>query len=282
MTHYLPCRPPSFYFLRFFTALPGWDFPTEVFGWLLVLALFNVALFLLVTWTPAYTYIPKRRKQPPDESRVYKWICKLVNHIENYIQDLPTKRRTRRQLRSYSSSNGRHLFSLRLRRKGYRIRRAGQSKAKPKTDQNRQAIARLVAMAATIQEPPHMVFDSDSYVFALDNCSSYCLTNNLKDFIDKPRKGVKDLLGIGQGQVCYEGTMVWTFEDDDVEETTANTNHGQTYLNMSKERKAWHCYRYQITRRFTRRLKRENEHQLILFRQSGLCDSDHAVSSFLD
>jgi hypothetical protein len=60
-----------------------------------------------------------------------------------------------------------------------------------------------------------MVFDTDSFLMALDNCSSFCLTNNLRDFIGTPRKVKKDLLGIGKMRVCYEGTVMWSFEDDD-------------------------------------------------------------------
>jgi hypothetical protein len=59
------------------------------------------------------------------------------------------------------------------------------------------------------------VFDSDSVTPALDNCSSFCLTNNLGDFIGKPRKVMKDLLGLGSAQVYYEGTVRWAFEDDE-------------------------------------------------------------------
>lgn len=59
-----------------------------------------------------------------------------------------------------------------------------------------------------------MIFDSDSVTLALDNCSSFCLTNNVEDFITKPRKVYKDLLGLGKAQVSYVGTVLWSFEDD--------------------------------------------------------------------
>jgi hypothetical protein len=48
-------------------------------------------------------------------------------------------------------------------------------------------------------------------------------------------------------------------------------NDGQMYLNMIKEGLTW----YEITHR----LKRKNGHMFILFRQSGLFVSDHAVET---
>ena len=33
-----------------------------------------------------------------------------------------------------------------------------------------------------------MTFDTDSYVLAVDNCCSSPITNNIKDFVDTPRK----------------------------------------------------------------------------------------------
>jgi hypothetical protein len=59
-----------------------------------------------------------------------------------------------------------------------------------------------------------MIFDSDSVTLALDNCSSYCLTNDMKDFVDKPQKIHKGLMGLGTAQIHYQGTVIWSFEDD--------------------------------------------------------------------
>jgi hypothetical protein len=57
--------------------------------------------------------------------------------------------------------------------------------------------------------------DSDSYVIAIDNCSSKCITNSMKDFIGAPRKISVSVKGIaGHSEVTYVGTAKWHFEDN--------------------------------------------------------------------
>jgi hypothetical protein len=60
----------------------------------------------------------------------------------------------------------------------------------------------------------HMVFDSDSFLMALNNCSSGMFTNDKNDLIGTPRKVLKDVLGIGRLQICLKGMVMWPFEDD--------------------------------------------------------------------
>jgi hypothetical protein len=80
-------------------------------------------------------------------------------------------------------------------------------------DSQDHSLARFIALALTTSSKGPLVFDTDSVTLALDNCSSFCLTNNLGDFIGKkPRKVMKDLLGLGSAQVYFEGTVRWAFK----------------------------------------------------------------------
>jgi hypothetical protein len=138
--------------------------------------------------------------------------------IELYIDNLPTKNKCQYVKRNRTSSCGRNLFSLRLRRKGRVILRSGGVRSKPRVfsqDSQDRTLENFFALASTSSTKGPLVFDTDSVLLALDNCSSFCLTNNLKDFVGKPRKVLKDLLGLGSAQVYYEGTVRWTFKDDE-------------------------------------------------------------------
>ena len=55
----------------------------------------------------------------------------------------------------------------------------------------------------------------DTYPIRIDNHSSYCVTNERKDFI-KPLLPIKaNIKGIGGDvQVRYKGTVRWTWQDD--------------------------------------------------------------------
>ncbi|CAB9503016.1 unknown protein [Seminavis robusta] len=59
-------------------------------------------------------------------------------------------------------------------------------------------------------------YDADSVLIAIDNCSSRCITNCMKDFIGKPTKVNVTVQGIG-GTVTatYKGTVRWSIKDDD-------------------------------------------------------------------
>ena len=56
-------------------------------------------------------------------------------------------------------------------------------------------------------------FDPGSFIIAIDNCASRCMTNNLKDLIDKKpcRVPVK---GLGTSTGTYKGTVKWKWQDD--------------------------------------------------------------------
>ena len=58
-------------------------------------------------------------------------------------------------------------------------------------------------------------YDSDSYIIAIDNCSSRSITNNMKDYIHPPQKVTTGVIGIGgPSAFTYKGTVKWTIEDN--------------------------------------------------------------------
>jgi hypothetical protein len=59
-------------------------------------------------------------------------------------------------------------------------------------------------------------FDSDSFLVAIDNCSSRCITNCMTDFVGKPKRVKLSVLGIGgNAMATYVGTVRWSIEDND-------------------------------------------------------------------
>ncbi len=58
-------------------------------------------------------------------------------------------------------------------------------------------------------------YDTDSFMIAVDNCCSRCITNSLDDFVDTPKKTKVKVRGIG-GDVSATmiGTVKWNIEDD--------------------------------------------------------------------
>ena len=58
-------------------------------------------------------------------------------------------------------------------------------------------------------------FDSDSFLIAVDNCSSRCITNDKRDFVGEPRKVHVLVKGIaGFGAATHVGTVRWSIQDD--------------------------------------------------------------------
>ena len=61
-----------------------------------------------------------------------------------------------------------------------------------------------------------MVFDSDSYLIALDTGASGCMSNYENDFVPGTLVKVKkDITGLGTVTAVMMGTLKWAFEDDD-------------------------------------------------------------------
>jgi hypothetical protein len=59
-------------------------------------------------------------------------------------------------------------------------------------------------------------FDTDAKAIRIDNCSSYCISNDKKDFITPLKKVNKCLMGLGGTLTdVYSGTIKWSIEDDD-------------------------------------------------------------------
>jgi hypothetical protein len=73
---------------------------------------------------------------------------------------------------------------------------------------------RLIALATFTKEYRHLVFDTDSYLLALDNCASRCMSSDLNDFVGPMVDVQEDLHGIGKVTACKQGTLKWSFEDD--------------------------------------------------------------------
>jgi hypothetical protein len=91
-----------------------------------------------------------------------------------------------------------------------------------------------IGIAVAIQDPlfaiQHMIFclsangdsaaqhlcDSDSFLKAIDNCSSKCITNDLRDYVSALQKVNVTVKGIG-GTITasLRGTVAWAIEDDD-------------------------------------------------------------------
>jgi hypothetical protein len=60
-----------------------------------------------------------------------------------------------------------------------------------------------------------VIFDSDSFKILVDNGASRCMTNNKKHFIGVPREVQRQVCGLGKGTVTHEGTVSWSWADDD-------------------------------------------------------------------
>ena len=58
--------------------------------------------------------------------------------------------------------------------------------------------------------------DSDSCQIAVDNCSTRCITNDIRDFIGKPRQTSVNTKGVsGSSRATLVGTAKWIIQDDD-------------------------------------------------------------------
>ena len=149
----------------------GCMLPWEIFGWLYVLTLSVVLIFLLRQWTPSKDYIPKRKKRPPDKRPlITQWASswtttagKAIRHylsrlilgirqtIDNYITRLPVKRR-RHSSRLVLSSHGKYQCIFRSpRRKGHRPKNSKhQGFPKPSTRQQQSNRTRIIASTTIV------------------------------------------------------------------------------------------------------------------------------------
>jgi Reverse transcriptase (RNA-dependent DNA polymerase)/GAG-pre-integrase domain len=59
-------------------------------------------------------------------------------------------------------------------------------------------------------------FDTDAKAIRIDNCASYCISNDKRDFITPLKRINKKLKGLGGTLTeVYSGTIKWSIEDDD-------------------------------------------------------------------
>ena len=75
-----------------------------------------------------------------------------------------------------------------------------------------------LTLAYEAKEPTrhkNMTFDSDSYPILVDSGASYCITNNIKDFIDTPIDRGRKIKGYTNIETkTLTGTIRWDIEDN--------------------------------------------------------------------
>ena len=80
-----------------------------------------------------------------------------------------------------------------------------------------ECLTAIIAMKANHSHQDEVArFDTDAKAIRIDNCASYCISNDKKDFITPLKKINKNLKGLG-GTLAdiYSGTIKWSIEDDD-------------------------------------------------------------------
>ena len=125
----------------------------------------------------------------------------VLRHIDTSLSHCRCFLSYRRQPR-----RGAFLFSLHLRRKGYRLWRGRGPKLKPSHFPScltpLSQCPMHYALAARSCAPSHdcMVFDTDSIPILIDSGASYCMTNDQRDFIDNPIPITTNIQGLGDSQ----------------------------------------------------------------------------------
>ncbi|KAI2511676.1 hypothetical protein MHU86_2742 [Fragilaria crotonensis] len=93
----------------------------------------------------------------------------------------------------------------------------------PKENQSRKHFSQLECLTAIIAMKAKQAhqdevarFDTDAKAIRIDNCASYCISNDKRDFIAPLKKVNNSLKGLG-GTLAdiYSGTIKWSIEDDD-------------------------------------------------------------------
>jgi hypothetical protein len=60
-----------------------------------------------------------------------------------------------------------------------------------------------------------VMFDTDVKAIRIENCASYCISNDTRDFITPLKNVNKKLKGLGgTSSEIYSGTIKWSIEDD--------------------------------------------------------------------
>jgi hypothetical protein len=186
------------------SALMGWE------ATLLFLAP-SLASWLIVTCV----YIDNSKpKYIPKRLRLNRYIGRLRSIFENFghrlltaisefIEGLPT---TRRRMRPPAGIR----FTC----------RASQTRKRTRARQRHRPGTQLLSICLSAKKSGKKStpdrYDSDSYLLAIDNCCSKCMTNNKADFIGPLTKVDVKIKGInGTSQSSYRGTVKWSFDDSD-------------------------------------------------------------------
>jgi len=185
-------------------------------GWLLSLyasffeCVFTAFITIHEPTTPSY--IPKRQRCKSFASPVALWLkswgMKLAKHIDDFIHSGAPRHRKRRKY--YRTSSGKHQYKLQANQKGFR----------QVSLNSRRQVQKYLCLAANSQNDRQFIFDTDSFTLAINNCASYCMTNQIKDFIAPPIKSFKSVQGLGKGKSELKGTVRWSIEDDQGRVTT--------------------------------------------------------------
>ena len=95
-------------------------------------------------------------------------------------------------------------------------RKSRQRRTKSNDQCNFTAMSAIMAMSAARLKPRRIVrFDSDSKRIRIDNCASFCISNDPTDFITTLKPVKKKLKGLGGTLTKVQsGTIQWDIEDD--------------------------------------------------------------------
>ena len=73
----------------------------------------------------------------------------------------------------------------------------------------------ILLLTATAHANPSIAFDPASYTILVDSGASQCITNDKAHFIGKPKRVLTKATGIGSAPCTLQGTVRWTWDDDD-------------------------------------------------------------------
>jgi len=80
----------------------------------------------------------------------------------------------------------------------------------------RRLYTQSTEMSTDVRNREPLVFDTGSFNLTVDNCASASVTNDLKDYVNPPRKSRTRIVGInGVSTATMVGTVRWHVEDDD-------------------------------------------------------------------
>jgi hypothetical protein len=92
----------------------------------------------------------------------------------------------------------------------------GKRSRKKRNSTQLNCLTAVIAMKARQAHQDEVArFDTDSKAIRIDNCASYCISNDKKDFITPLQRINKKLKGLGGTLTeVYSGTIKWSIEDD--------------------------------------------------------------------